>query len=90
MKADIYDTYVLTEDGHRMHFDVFLPEDSGSRSEEKAADAARDWLRGIGIEPERVQLEKCRYCHSETVRSEVREQLETQGYFILPMEGCPS
>ncbi len=90
MNADVYDTYVLTDNGHRMHFDVFLPAGDDSRCDEKATDVAREWLRSIGINPKQVQLEKCRYCHSEAVRSEVSAKLETQGYFILPMEGCPS
>jgi Domain of unknown function (DUF2024) len=90
MKVDVYDTYVHTYDGHRLHFDVFLPAGCGARCNEKAADYARAWLRSIGMNPERIQLELCRYCHSEAVSPEVSTQLETQGYFILKMEGCPS
>lgn len=89
MNVDVYDTYVLNRDGHRMHFDVFLPAGCGAHCDEKAADIARKWLHSIGMDPEQTQLEQCRYCHSEAVNPEVRKQLESQGWFILPMEGCP-
>ena len=90
MNVDVYDTYTLSEDGQRMHFDVFLPAGCGARCDEKAADIARTWLYSIGMDADRIELEQCRYCHSEAVDSEVSKQLESQGYFILPMEGCPS
>ena len=90
MNVDVYDTYALTEDGHRMHFDVFLPAGGGARCDEKAADIARRWLHSIGMNPDRIELEQCRYCHSEAVNSAVNRQLETQGWFILQMEGCPA
>jgi len=88
MNVDVYDTYALTEDGHRMHFDVFLPAGGGARCDEKAADIARRWLHSIGINPDRIELEQCRYCHSEAVNPEASKQLVSQGWFILPMEGC--
>ncbi len=90
MNVDVYDTYVLTEDGRRMHFDVFLPTGLGAQRDEKAADAARAWLRDHGMDSDLARLEQCRYCHSEAASPEASARLETQGYFILPMEGCPS
>lgn len=90
MNVDVYDTYALTEDGHRLHFDVFLPAGCGAHCDEKAANIARTWLRSIGINPDRIELEQCRFCHTEAVNPAVSEQLELQGWFILPMEGCPS
>ena len=90
MNVDVYDSYALADDGHRMHFDVLLPASRDARDEGKAADVARVWLRSIGMDPDRMRLEQCRYCHSETVRPEVSARLAKQGYFILPMEGCPS
>lgn len=89
MNVDVYDTYARTQDGHRIHFDVFLPAGGGARNDGVAAAIARRWLGSIGLNPDRTELEQCRYCHSEAVNPEVRTQLESQGWFVLPMEGCP-
>ncbi|WP_456448978.1 DUF2024 family protein [Thiolapillus sp.] len=89
MIVDVYDTYAPTENGGRMHFDVFLPTGCEAGSDEKAAEIARFWLRSIGLNPERTILELCRYCHSETLNTAVGEHVASQGWFILPMESCP-
>lgn len=34
MNVDVYDTYPLTNDGRRMHFDMFLPAGCGARCSE--------------------------------------------------------
>jgi hypothetical protein len=44
MNVDIYDTNALTGDGLRMHIEMLLPACCGARCDEKAANAARDWL----------------------------------------------
>lgn len=90
MNVDAYDAYALTEDGHRMHFDVFLPAACAARCDEKAADIARNWLHSIGINPDRIKLEQYRYFHSEAVNSTVSKQLVSLGWFIMPLEGCPA
>ena len=90
MNVDVYDNYALTEDGGRMHFDVFLPTGCGAGCDERAAEIARSWLRSTGLNPERTILEQCRYCHSETVNADVGEHVASQGWFILPMEGRPT
>lgn len=90
MNVDIYDTYALTGDGRRIHFDVFLPAGCGNRCDEQAAEIARAWLSSIGLPPQQITLEQCRYCHSEAVTAKVSEQLKTQGWFVLPMEDCPA
>lgn len=58
--------------------------------DEKAADMARAWSRSIDMNPNGIKLEQCRYCHSEAVNFEVSNQLEPQGFSILPMECCPA
>lgn len=90
MNVDIYDTYALTGDGRRIHFDVFLPAGCEHGCDEQAAGIARDWLRSIGLNPEQITLGQCRYCHSEVVNTDIGEQLTSQGWYILPMEGCPA
>ena len=86
MQVDVYDTYATTADGHRMHFDVLVPQGEGAR----AAEYARRWLDQIGIQGGEVSLNRCNFCHTESVTPEVESCLNNDGYFILQMEGCPA
>jgi hypothetical protein len=87
MQIDVFDTYVTTTDGKRLHFDVFLP----TGKEEKLAHRyAHAWLESVGIQAQDVRQESCSYCHTESAPSEVQQQIEEQGYYIYQMEGCPA
>jgi hypothetical protein len=85
MKIDVFDTYITTQAGKRLHFDVFVPPEN----RERAREFALTWLAGIGIQTEDIQQESCRYCHSEPAEGEIAQAIATQGYFIYQMEGCP-
>lgn len=86
MNIDVFDTYVTTTADKRLHFDVMLPTGKG----ELASHYAKEWLGSVGIEAGHIRQESCRYCHSETARPDIQRHIETQGYFIYQMEGCPS
>lgn len=87
MKIDVFDTHVTLADGQRMHFDILLP--TGS-AEDLANHYALQWLRSIAIEPEAVSQEQCRYCHSESATPEQQSSINTQGFAVIQMEGCPA
>lgn len=87
MKLDVFDTYVTQSNGDLMHFDVLLPQGS---SKEQAEKYALDWLQSIQIKTDSINLDKCRFCHSETATPEFEQSVATHGYAILQMEGCPS
>jgi hypothetical protein len=87
MKVDVYDTYVRTEEGDLMHFDVFLPSGEGHHM---AAGYAHAWLRDIGVSPEELKQESCNFCHRQAANPALQSHIERHGYFILQMEGCPS
>ena len=86
MKVAVFDTYVRTGAGEILHFDVLLPESDGQYAEAYA----RRWVQEIGLPAASVQLEVCRFCHSEIPSPEVTQQIRQQGYSILQMEGCPA
>jgi hypothetical protein len=86
MKIDVFDTHVTTSDGRRLHFDVMLLAGKG----DLASQYAKEWLGSIGIDTGHIHQESCRYCHSETARPDIQRYIETQGYFIYQMEGCPA
>ncbi len=87
MRLDVFDTYVQRDDGETMHFDVLMPKGS---TQESAQSKATHWLQSLGVTVANLQLESCRFCHSEDATPEIARDVETQGYFILQMEGCPS
>ena len=86
MNIDVFDTHVTTTTGKRLHFDVLLP----PGKQQLASEYAREWLDSIGIRAEHIQQESCVYCHSQAADPDVEQHIEENGYFIYPMEGCPS
>lgn len=87
MKLDVFDTYANNGQGKLMHFDVLLPQGS---SQELAEEIALRWLKEVGVDTETVELQSCRFCHSEPATPEVEQALNSKGYAILQMEGCPA
>jgi hypothetical protein len=83
----VFDTYATRPNGRIMHFDVVLPENDAA----KALAAARHWLASIGAADTEVRAERCCYCHSEPTAPEaMRKDIESQGYAIYKLEGCPA
>lgn len=86
MQIDVHDTYARTDQGELLHFDVLLPAGQIDLAER----IARQWLNSIGLESQQISLERCRYCHSESANPEIQQEINQQGYAIIPMEGCPA
>lgn len=87
MELDVFDTYVTHQDGQRMHFDALFPKGS---TQEQAQNSAMKWLKGIGMQVEGIQLDSCRFCHSESAYPEIEQTVTAKGVAILQMEGCPA
>ncbi|CAG1020376.1 hypothetical protein MTYM_00228 [Methylococcales bacterium] len=69
-----------------MHFDVVIP----TQDPALALASAHAWLKEIGEENATVKTENCCYCHSEPgTPPNMARDLETQGYAIYKLEGCP-
>jgi hypothetical protein len=84
-ESHVYDTYAKTIQGRIMHFDVVMDE----KNSVKALENAKHWLTVIGYPDSVVTQENCVYCHSAEAPPELREQIDSQGYAIIKMEGCP-
>ena len=87
MELDVFDTYVSHQNGNKMHFDVLLPKGS---TQNQAESCAIEWLKKMGIQVKSIQLDSCRFCHSESAYPEMERTVITQGFAILQMEGCPA
>lgn len=86
MKIDVYDSFATTEKGVLMHFDVFV---LAGATKEQALDYGRQWLQSIGEPPTSLEQSRCNFCHSELANPNVAKAIESQGFYILKMEGCP-
>lgn len=82
----VFDTYAKSEKGKIMHFDVIIAE----KDPAQALACARDWLKRIGEGNAVVNQENCCYCHSEaSAPTDMQTEIETSGYAIYKLEGCP-
>jgi len=55
---------------------------------DKALVYAQLWLESISEEQAFVTQENCIFCHSVEVTSDLRMQIDEQGYAIYKSEGC--
>ena len=83
--SHVFDTYAKTAQGRIMHFDVVLDEKNAT----KALGYAKTWLESIGVHDTVVTQENCVFCHSAEAPSELLKQIDSQGYTIYKLEGCP-
>ncbi|MGR9072748.1 MAG: DUF2024 family protein [Gammaproteobacteria bacterium] len=84
--SHVYDTYAKTAQGRIMHFDVIIDE----MDSDKALECAKKWLKSIGVDDASLDARQCTFCHSAEAPSEIRRQIESQGYGIFKLEGCPT
>jgi len=83
--SHVFDTYAKTAQGSIMHFDVVLDEKNAA----KALGYAQTWLESIGVHDAVVKQENCVFCHSAETPTELLKQIDSQGYAIHKLEGCP-
>ncbi|MEZ6033437.1 MAG: DUF2024 family protein [Planctomycetaceae bacterium] len=86
MRVDVYDTYATGKDQQTIHFDVLVP--TGTTGE-LAFKFAREFLAGVGLSDAELKQSRCNFCHTEDAGQDVMSDIETDGYHILRMEGCP-
>ena len=87
MKAEVYDTYITKEDGSLMHFDIIVPTET---KYEAVLSFGQAYLAEVGQAGQLMASSHCRFCHIEEATTEMRTAFAVQGFFIVPMEGCPS
>jgi hypothetical protein len=83
--SHVFDTYAKTAQGKKLHFNVVLDE----QDQQKAIAYAKQWLAGIGLEDAVVTPENCYFYHSLEAPTDMRADIDKNGYVIYKMEGCP-
>ena len=86
MQCAVYDTYVTKKDTRVMHFDIIVRADT---PEEKAIEYGKKYLESVGEGDQRMTQEECQFCHIQEAPPVVAKDIETSGYYIQKMEGCP-
>ncbi len=86
IKIDVFDTYADKKSGEIMHFDVLVPHGT---SGELAYEYAQSWLKSINATDVSLEQKHCRFCHSQMSNPTVEAAIESEGYYILQLEGCP-
>ncbi|MEY3761249.1 MAG: hypothetical protein RIR39_2740 [Pseudomonadota bacterium] len=81
----VFDTYAKTGKGKILHFYVVIDE----QDQQKALNCTKEWLKTIDEKAATVTSENCYFCHSLEAPTELRQQINKQGYAIYKLEGCP-
>jgi len=86
MQCAVYDTYVLKKDGKVMHFDVVV---EAKTPHEKAIEYGKEYLDSVGEGGQTISQEECQFCHIQQAPPRIETDIQTSGYYIQKMEGCP-
>ncbi|MCW3465232.1 DUF2024 family protein [Chitinophaga nivalis] len=86
MKLAVWDTYVTTKEGGRMHFDILVPE--AITDPAVVYQYGRDYLQSRHQEGQELAARECRFCHVEEATAPMVAAIGEKGYFIVEMEGC--
>jgi predicted acyl esterase len=85
MQLAVFDTYVTTVDGLKMHFDVYVPTEIKLPT---VLTYAQDYLKSRSITATSLNSENCAFCHIEKAELSVETIVLEKGYYIFEMEGC--
>lgn len=86
MKVAVWDTYVTKSDGSVMHFDIIVPDEV--KDETKIYNYGKEYLANKDVTLQSLSSKECQYCHSEYIKPEWEQSINTKGYFIIEMENC--
>lgn len=86
MKVAVWDTYVVKNDGSRMHFDIVVP--VALKDAMQIYSFGKQYLAGKNEDGNKLSAEECSFCHIESVGEDIIKSIEAKGYHIIEMEGC--
>jgi hypothetical protein len=87
MQCAVYDTYVRKKDGDVMHFDVIV---EAKTPLERAIEYGKKYLESVGEGEQHMTQEECQFCHIQQAPPSVETDIQSSGYYIQKMEGCPA
>ena len=87
MQCAVYDTYVKKKDGSVMHFDVVV---EAKTPHEKAIEYGKKYLESVGEGEQLMTQEECQFGHIQQAPPRIESDIQSSGYYIQKMEGCPA
>lgn len=84
----VYDCYARGPGNQLCHFDIFV--DSQSHDWIEAKTFALTWLAERFGDKSAVELDLCRYCHSEQPSPEALRQIALQGFYAIELPAPPA
>ena len=84
--VNVWDTYVVKKNGSVMHFDIIVPTEVKDTS--VVFGYGKAYLKLKGEEGQELDAKQCQLCHMEYIKQEWQDELNTNGYLIIEMEGC--
>lgn len=88
MKVAVWDTYVMRDNGQRMHFDILVPD--SMTDENVIYNYGKAFLSSKPFKTNGLTSRECQFCHIEQATPDVANQIERCGYAIIEMENCDS
>lgn len=85
MEIAVFDTYVRKKDGGLMHFDILVPVQTELESVLKFG---KIYLESKGQEDQPITSKECKFCHIEEASVDVEYEVNTNGFYIIEMQGC--
>ena len=86
MKTAVWDTYVKKQNGETMHFDLIVPEEM--TDQQTIFGYAKDYLKSKNQPYENFGAEQSSFCHIESAKPSVQDEIKKKWYYIVEMEGC--
>ena len=68
-----------------MHFDIVVP--AGTTFNEVQLFGLK-YLKQKGQGSQQLSANECKFCHIEEASTEMEQQFQQNGYYIIEMEGC--
>jgi hypothetical protein len=86
MKVAVWDTYVNRKDGKVMHFDILVPSDLDDKN--VVFDFGIQYLKRKPFNTNKLSTKECKFCHIEQATEEIKNSINTKGYYIIEMQNC--
>lgn len=88
MKVAVWDTYVKSQDGDVLHFDIIAPEEL--KDPTSIYTFGKEYLKTINEENGLINTSECQFCHIEEPTEEMLASINKCGYYILEMDKIPA
>lgn len=88
MQVAVWDTYVISQSGEVLHFDIIVPQEIKDAS--AIYQFGAQYLNSINEPEHDLSVNECQFCHIEEPTIEIVAAIQDKGYYILEMDPIPT